>query len=198
MKLKSLLAVAAIAPMFRWQTGAQNSISNNNFVQISTNEAQAVIATNWPDIRVAHGQVYDVTLSPEWKLVTIPTGTPIRGAYFNGSIRPIQVEFHLMNPAAPNNLNAASRVTVEHYPYDPKQFTRKNIQQYSEIVTKYPQTLRLFPLGKQTTNWTALGQMTIIPARPIFDFGLPYTNTTATVSKPLRRCASSRCRRWPR
>ena len=33
------------------------------------------------------------------------------------------------------------------------------------------------------TNWTALGEIKIIPARPNFDYGLPYTNNVPEVQK---------------
>ncbi len=43
------------------------------------------------------------------------------------------------------------------------------------LVTKQAMRLRVFPLSHPTTNWNASGKATIIPAKPIFDYGIQAT-----------------------
>jgi hypothetical protein len=41
------------------------------------------------------------------------------------------------------------------------------------LVTKEPIALRLFPLHPARTNFNAVGEQVVIPAKPIFDYGTP-------------------------
>lgn len=128
---------------------------------------------------------YDVS-KPPFLDVTIPADSELlnaRAIQFNGEIRPISVGL-----AFPHAKTAIQWTTVgiDHFPYEPKYFKKTyGISPYTGkpdprngeiIVLSAPLHVRVFPLSHPTTNWTALGQMKITPARPDFDYGLPTTN----------------------
>jgi hypothetical protein len=151
----------------------------------NANEVRTSVVTNMAglvqDIRVVNGQAYDVTTSKEWVSITIPTGTGLLNANqiaFRGTVHPIDINLALRVASAVRR-NDYETVVIHNFPYDPKYFynvspTRRVTfdASFPLIQTRLPLTLRVFPLSHPTTNWNALGEMKIIPARPDFDFGL--------------------------
>jgi hypothetical protein len=151
----------------------------------NASEVRTGVVTNMAglvqDIRVVNGQAYDVTTSKEWVSITIPTGTGLLNANqisFRGTVHPIDISL-AFRVASPVRRNDYETVVIHNFPYDPKYFynvspTRRVSfdASFPLIQTRLPLTLRVFPLSHPTTNWNALGEMKIIPARPDFDFGL--------------------------
>lgn len=157
-------------------------------VQTNANEFRTGPVTNKignvQDIRVVNGQVYDVATSKKWVSITIPTGSRLLNAQtiqFTGAIQPRQV--NLAYPHSKTN-SKWPVVEISHFPYDPKFFTATT---NNGTVTSVPLNMRVFPLSFPTTNRTALGEMRFTPARPIFDYGLPYTNQVSDVQKTETR-----------
>ena len=148
-------------------------------------KADADVVTNMAgfvqDIRVVNGQEYDVTTSKEWVSITIPTGTGLLNAnqiHFTGTVHPIDINLAFRVASAVRR-NVYETVVIHNFPYDPKYFynvsptSRGSFQaSFPLIQTRLPLTLRVFPLSHPSTNWNALGEMKITPARPDFDFGL--------------------------
>ncbi len=151
----------------------------------NANEVGTSVVTNMAglvqDIRVVNGQTYDVTTSEEWVSITIPTGTGLLNANqisFTGTVHPIDINLALRVASAVRR-NDYETVVIHNFPYDPKYFYNVSPAHRSPfqasfplIQTRLPLTLRVFPLSHPTTNWNALGEMKITPARPDFDFGL--------------------------
>jgi len=149
------------------------------------NEVRTGVVTNMAglvqDIRVVNGQAYDVTTSKEWVSITIPTGTGLLNAnqiQFTGTVHQIDINFAL-RVASVVRQNDYETVVIHNFPYDPKYFynvsptSRSSFQSsFPLIQTRLPLKLRVFPLSHPRTNWNALGEMKITPARPDFDFGL--------------------------
>ena len=135
------------------------------------------------DIRVVNDQAYDVTTSKEWLSITIPTGTRLLNANqisFTGTVHPVDINLAVpLRMASAVGPGVEEIVVIHNFPYDPKYFSnvsptsRSSFQpSFPLIQTRLPLTLRVFPLSHPTTNWNALGEMKITPARPDFDFGL--------------------------
>ena len=162
----------------------------STFVALAqTNSAPTNSAT---EFRMVGKVKYDAS-KPPFLDVTIPAGSELLNArviQFKGEIKPIFVGL-----AFPHAKTASQWATVEikNFPYDPKYFTKTYGLSYSTglpdprngeiILLREPLHLRVFPLSHPTTNWTALGEMKIIPARPDFDYGLPCTNNLSEVQK---------------
>ena len=160
MKLKFFVALVVIADALTRRTPAQ------------TNDTK--------DLRKVGGEVYDVTTSKDWVSITLPAGTGLydgRTIHFNGTVQPMDLRFTIPT----GNFSPPIWVSIRHFPYDAKYFYRRTPT--SNVEIKSPLTLRVFPLSHPTTNWNALGQMTIISARPVFDYGLPSSNGVFAVQE---------------
>jgi hypothetical protein len=144
------------------------------------------------EFRMVGKMKYDVS-KPPFLDVTIPAGSELLNArviQFKGEIKPVFVGLAFPHAKTAGQWTTA---TIEHFPYDPKYFTRTYGVSYSTglpdprngeiILLREPLHLRVFPLSHPTTNWTALGEMKITPARPVFDYGLPCTNNVSEVKK---------------
>lgn len=166
MKRKIIIALTAATTMFGGEIVAQ------------TNDVQSRNAKAH-EFRTVNGKVYDVTTSTQWVSITIPAGTGLLDQgkiHFMGTVQPIDVIFSIRTAH-----NGATTVLIHNFPYDPKYFYKRT--PYTGIETKFPLNLRAFALYKPTTNWNALGEMKITPARPVFDYGLPCTNNVSEVQK---------------
>jgi hypothetical protein len=116
---------------------------------------------------------------------------------FDGTIQPQTIVFQI-----PGIYNSSRPVyaLIFNYPYSPKDFVAGNYQEesangkmggYDPITRKalraseivpgllVPKTMRLrvFQKSQSTTNWDAYGNARIIAAKPVFDYGLPVTNS---------------------
>jgi hypothetical protein len=197
MKRKIIIALAAATTMFNGRIGAQT-----NDVQSQTNTTSEA-----HEFRIVNRKVYDVTTSTKWVSIIIPAGTCLWNANqirLTKPMQPTDVMFQI--PAIYNNSRPV-RAHIRNFPYDPADFTIGQIQDgvraedprkialehlspnatvphiITGVVTRSLLNLRVFPLDVAKTNWNALGVMTIIPARPEFDYGLPYTNKVSEVQK---------------
>ncbi len=112
--------------------------------------------------------------------------------HFDGTIKPIHVGFILpeMNSHTRNVL-----VSIDNFPYTPDWFKKGQLRivepvtqltihydVFRGLVAKSNLVFRVFPLypSYSRTNYDALGHATIsiIPAHPIFDYGLPASAVT--------------------
>ena len=184
MKLNILISLAAIMIACVGRAVAQTNDTTDAGVQTNANESRLVQGTNKlnqvQDIRVVNGQVYDVTTSKRWVSITIPVGSRLFNAdaiHFIGAIQPRKVVFQFPSERTASQVIPGVPVKIDHFPYDSKYFERTR----DGILTSVPLNLRVFPLSHPTTNWTALGEMKITPARPDFDYGLPSTNKVSAV-----------------
>jgi hypothetical protein len=183
MKLKILILLAAIMIACVGRAVAQTN-DNTDAAVPTSNESKTGLATNRinhvQDIRVVNGQPYDVTTSKKWVSITIPAGSVLNnasGIHFTGQIQPKKVFL-----VFPHSKMAAQwpTVMIQNFPYNPIYFAQNSENQ---VVTRDLLNLRVFPLSHPSTNWTALGEMKITPARPDFDYGLPYTNKVSNTQK---------------
>jgi hypothetical protein len=123
---------------------------------------------------------------------------------FNGVIQPQVVLFQI--PAV-YDFGQPNIATIKDFPYTPSFFMQGSMQFgfksqnvsaiffdasmghnsfgntstpniIPALVTKKAIRLRVFPLSHPITNWNASGQATIIPAKPIFDYGIPTNAPT--------------------
>lgn len=185
MRLKAFILAALATVSASQATGQTNSLS---------------------EFRIVNGKIYDVNKSPQWKTIEIPKGAAIRNSEqswpsaslavakklsFDGTIRPQTVVFQIPGVYGPTKPIYA---VIFNYPYSPTDFVSGTYKEEivhgltSEIVPGIivPKSfqIRVFQASKATTNWDALGRVTIIPARPEFDYGLPATNAPAQPELP--------------
>jgi hypothetical protein len=128
------------------------------------------------DFRLVKDEVFDAENSAEWFNITIPAGSELKNywqIHYTGQITPMEVSLEF-----PHSLMARQWVTarISNFPYDPNQFRQL---QNRGIVTRGPISIRVFPLSHPITNFNSLGEMTITPARPIFDCGIPISEEAA-------------------
>jgi hypothetical protein len=157
------------------------------------------------ELRVVDGQVMDAG-GPNWKTIVIPENSGLLNdsvLSFDGTIKPQKVMFQI--PAI-YNFSKPTIVTVNNLPYSPTMFRQGQIQtgvrevpfrdiqvnsaygnqwkMASEpqfrggLILNHKLVLHVYQQSSPRTNYNAVGAMTIIPAAPIFDCGLPFTNRT--------------------
>ncbi len=174
-RLRLLVSMTCVAA---WHAGAQPKLAIPTEPPPSSNYIM-VLVTNWvdaaPGLRTVNDQVYNPEISELWKSVTIPAGAAIQGASYSGSIQPIDVTFVW----GPHEGREHQTVTVNNYPYNPRDFVHERHNAYSDIIAARELHLRVFPLDIQT-NYSALGRMWV--GQRTYDYGLPYTGKIAVTS----------------
>ncbi len=141
------------------------------------------------EYRMVRKMKYDVSKLP-FVSVTIPAGSAVMSLkaihFVPGTQTNIFLQFQI-----PGIYNYAKPVfmTVRDFPYSPTYFQYGNVQRgfgHTDIsgikvvpkiekglMVKEPITLRLFPVIPATTNYDAMGAVTINPAKPDFIYGTP-------------------------
>lgn len=156
------------------------------------------------EYRMIHGERSDVN-SSGWVTVVIPEGSALLNPgtlHFDGTIRPQSVSFQI--PAI-YNYSKPVNAEVLDFPYTPALFRSGQVQTglhqviekdilvntayannkklvwepiYADgLILNKKLVLRVWQAYRPTTNYDAVGHATIIPARPLFDYGLPINNT---------------------
>jgi len=178
--MKKIIAIIGTAGILGLRVVAQTNDIADAVVETNANETQPVLTTKkigqTQDLRMVNGQNYDVTTSKDWVSITIPAGTGLLDEgkiHFTGTVQPMNLTFSI-----PQGRYGGTFVSIRNFPYDAKYFYKRT--PITGVVTKLPLNLRVFPLSHPTTNWNALGEMKITPARPVFDYGLPCTNNAPT------------------
>ena len=146
------------------------------------------------EFRMVGSVKYDVS-KPPFISVTIPVGAALvneKSLHFNPASPAVGQSLELQTPAIYNGFNPIV-IHIVDFPFSPTYFhdgyrqtgytsrhkfgTVNQMETVPKIenclVTKAQITLRLFPLSKPITNYTATGAMTITPARPVFRYGIP-------------------------
>lgn len=116
-----------------------------------------------PDFRMVNGQIYNVNKSPQWITITIPAGSKVEGEVreYIHVVEPQNVFFRF--PNGPDD------VLIKNFPFNPANFHKwQNI-----LYLSRPLHLKVFSLSRPTTNYDTFGHITITPAKPQFDFGIP-------------------------
>ena len=149
------------------------------------------------EFRLIGGVKSDIT-SPGWIHVAIPAGTALQNQaflHFDGAVKPQMVRFQM--PAV-YNLGKPVIMTVYNFPYTPSLFRSGQVQTSITVqperdilhingkttmtsvpviglglVLNKPLDLTVWALSHPITNYDAVGNARITPARPEFDFGIP-------------------------
>lgn len=138
----------------------------------STTNYIMVLVTNWydpePGLRTVNGLIYNPTYAQIWQTVIIPIGAAAMNPAYNGTVQPINLTFEW----GPVEGREHQTVTINNFPYDPRDFRHDRDNPYSHIVAAHEFALRVLPINIQT-NYSPLGRMWI--GERTYDYGLPYT-----------------------
>lgn len=148
------------------------------------------------EFRLINGALSDVN-STNWITVTIPAGSALRNALavqFDGTLKPQHLFFQI--PAI-YNFNEPTVADVFNFPYTPALFRSGQVQTGITVgwekdfapvgnrshqvktpvlgyglVLKKNLTMRVYALSHAKTVYDAVGNATVVPASPHFDYGI--------------------------
>lgn len=167
--LRPLVIIACLAA--RYAVAQPNNVAIPSSPPSNTNYIMVLI-TNWydpePGLRTVNGLIYNPTYAQIWQTVIIPIGAAAINPTYNGTVQPINLTFQW----GPVEGREHQTVTINNFPYDPRDFRRDHDNPYSHIITAHAFALRVLPVNIQT-NWTPLGRMWI--GQRTYDYGVPYT-----------------------